>query len=960
VALEEEIRLQTLDGGWETLLVDRYSGDIHPDSLVATSNEWGPETITFVIRGRPLEIPQADLSAFTPCEYWVGGICVWDGRVKETPTTEGADPQILVSGVGWQAQLDDDQTGYGYVHNDMTQWVDPRSAVATDLNLFRAGGQVNTEAGGITCLFPQGYAFSGGVNNAVGVMIDLGADSARWAKRLTAKLQPVSLNSAWSWFIRGFDTPAAINGTGSFENALTIANPVSDTYACTFASSRRYVTIFVNFNTTAGSLGNDQGFRLSDVKVFSQVAYEAGFLSNLRTSTAIKDVIDRGSPLLQSPTIYSNDYATEQLADLPLARWKMDESFGVAPIPMVDSSGNNRNGAYGSGSLAPAIGQAGGVDQEPALLSVLFDGVNDYASAALDLSAYKTIVVELLLFPVATGTDVLAFEFTANAGITNGGFYLDLKTGTSTTIAAQSRGSGGSLRSYSFGAPIPDGTWHHILLCQDLTPSDNTQLVVDGVTRTRTQTVGSYTAGDLGNFANSTLYLASRGGATNFANVYMHMFAIYGGAPLTNSAEWIARRYEVARAKILSGNIRRTAFSIPLAFDPDPRTPREVITAYDAYHRWRPRVRPGRQFMYDPMPNAPLFKTGAWPGADFQDASAGSGEEIYNRALITGQQPDGTPLFVDRRSQSWDGAIAQPSNPSATVDNSGWSATGGDAITRDTTTFQSSPASFKVAHASATLTEQAMAYAGWPGAPPFTAVPVVPGRRYRATAWLKTAGAATAGLVLAFVDGGGNVLAMVDAVGQFRRPLPGTWAANPAAMTTSATFICQQFEAQPPAGTVGMQLIIYTTSIPNGGSIWWDEVTVEAAGGTLVDRRGFIKTKQLPLNFPNTPAGGNQLGDIFLSTHAKTPLKGTMTIAPTGLRGTSDENIHPSELLLNTLELLRLSDRIDPDTGAMGRDGIIRTVQYSADTETAVVTLDNDRQSLEALLARMSVVVTGR
>jgi hypothetical protein len=139
-----------------------------------------------------------------------------------------------------------------------------------------------------------------------------------------------------------------------------------------------------------------------------------------------------------------------------------------------------------------------------------------------------------------------------------------------------------------------------------------------------------------------------------------------------------------------------------------------------------------------------------------------------------------------------------------------------------------------------------------------------------------------------------------------------------------------------------------------------DNVSLLDSVGTLVDRRGFVRTMQISIQSTLTVPLGQQIADVFLATHARTPLKGSIDIQPGGLRRVAtDEEVHPSELLNHPTELIRLAHLVDPDTGAVGRDGIIAAVAYSEETEIASVQLDNDRNSLEALLTRLAIVTGG-
>ena len=136
-------------------------------------------------------------------------------------------------------------------------------------------------------------------------------------------------------------------------------------------------------------------------------------------------------------------------------------------------------------------------------------------------------------------------------------------------------------------------------------------------------------------------------------------------------------------------------------------------------------------------------------------------------------------------------------------------------------------------------------------------------------------------------------------------------------------------------------------------------MAISVAQPTLVDRRGFRRTHVLPVKSSLTEPLGQQIGDIWLRAHRTTPLKGTVKLSGDGavrdiLTG---RDIGPEELLSMTGDLMRLSHRIDPDTGGQGRDGRIAEVRYDPRTDEATVTLDSRRNSVDALLERLAVVV---
>lgn len=127
---------------------------------------------------------------------------------------------------------------------------------------------------------------------------------------------------------------------------------------------------------------------------------------------------------------------------------------------------------------------------------------------------------------------------------------------------------------------------------------------------------------------------------------------------------------------------------------------------------------------------------------------------------------------------------------------------------------------------------------------------------------------------------------------------------------------------------------------------------------TLADRRGFTKKAALQISSTLTPTVAQQIGDVWLAAHSTTPFKGSVSVHGFGaVRDTAGgHSVHPSQLLRETGELLRMADRYDPDTGGWGRDGLIANVTYTHADRTAQIDLDSGRENVEAFLARLAVV----
>lgn len=151
---------------------------------------------------------------------------------------------------------------------------------------------------------------------------------------------------------------------------------------------------------------------------------------------------------------------------------------------------------------------------------------------------------------------------------------------------------------------------------------------------------------------------------------------------------------------------------------------------------------------------------------------------------------------------------------------------------------------------------------------------------------------------------------------------------------------------------------VVTGTGPDGTQL---SVTRTSSQANLLTRAGRTRAASLPITAPITTASATALGDAFLSTKSRTPFKGEWKVSPgKALTGFVDgAPRHPSTLLLQTTELVQFRHLIDPDSGAVGRSGIIDTVTYSGnDVESADVAIDNTRSNFEALLSRLAAVTT--
>jgi len=392
-----------------------------------------------------------------------------------------------------------------------------------------------------------------------------------------------------------------------------------------------------------------------------------------------------------------------------------------------------------------------------------------------------------------------------------------------------------------------------------------------------------------------------------------------------------------------------SSFQIPhFASIDGGRTPREYISAANAYEDNVTKVIPGRRLVFKPKPTSPTATIGTWPGSEFTDAASNSSEEIYNKVVVEGTGPDGQSLRVPRYAASTSmtktSVTSMLTNPGFATATTGWSVNAGSTLTRSTTTGTPMTPPYGVWVASATTSILTGAIFG-------TSFTFVAGVKYTLTIDTYSANTSSYALSRPSVKFGTS--------GDFATVAGAEFDPVNRLYTTSIAWIPA---ANAASSTVSVRLGADAWPSYPTNTLQVNNVTVSYdAGASLPDRRGFVRTKRLQVNAPITLTTGQQLGDIFLSNHYGTPLKGDVSIVGGGARDYSSGRVlHPSELLLQIGELMHLSHRVDPDTGAHGRDGRMSAVSYEHNTQTAKVSLDNQRNRFEALLERLAVVTNNR
>lgn len=381
-----------------------------------------------------------------------------------------------------------------------------------------------------------------------------------------------------------------------------------------------------------------------------------------------------------------------------------------------------------------------------------------------------------------------------------------------------------------------------------------------------------------------------------------------------------------------TSKIATTSFVIPDFGVRNPQTPRETQDAINSFHNYVRKVDVNRRLVFQPKPSVAVLAAGKASNIEIEDASANSGEQVYNSALITAIDASDIPLLVRVAASQVATSLSTraiaspaPANPSADVDASNWSSSFGS-VTRSTTTFDTSPGAIQS-----------------PAAEDVDLIGVISGTFKAGTTYVITFSARTTvfgALTAMFGDRtSGDYATSNDAT-----LLANTWKAYTLAWTP---------RADTSSATLKVQMETSTTT-----TLYVDSVSIAQGVAGLVDRRGFTRTKHLPLEFPATLGTMTQIGSIYLADHIRTPFKGSVVAHGYSAINitTTGEQVPIWVLPTYTTELLRLNNRIDPDTGGLGRDGRIAQVDVDVDAASATIQLDSTRNNFEAYLARLALV----
>ena len=212
--------------------------------------------------------------------------------------------------------------------------------------------------------------------------------------------------------------------------------------------------------------------------------------------------------------------------------------LGEASGPTINDSAGSSNGTI----TGAAFSEPGAI-QGDSNTAIAFNGISNFGAIPLSLSGIKQLTVELWLkWSKYANNDALAMEFTPNFNSNPGGFLVDPNAPQYGGTFGVAIGQTSTMRNSTFFARPSAGVWHHYVFVLDSTQPGATQVIpyVDGQPVSYQKANTGTTAGA---FANSTLYLMSRGGTTLFGAGTLDELAIYN-ADL--SATTVAAHYSDA------------------------------------------------------------------------------------------------------------------------------------------------------------------------------------------------------------------------------------------------------------------------------------------------------------------------------------------------------------------------------------------------------------------------------
>lgn len=222
--------------------------------------------------------------------------------------------------------------------------------------------------------------------------------------------------------------------------------------------------------------------------------------------------------------------------DGPLALWPMQDGHGAAVAK--DVSGNGRDLTLIGAPTMTAPGPS------PGLRAIGFNGINQAASRALDLSTFQAVTLTALVWwdTFANDDDLLA-EFTPNYGGVTGGFIIDPNSSSPTSGTWQAALRGDVAGFSSAETTRPDARrWQQWTTVFDKSAPGGSEVLLYRDGRALSFATAGGAVNNTNTFANSTLFLMSRAGTSLFGAGRLAYTGVYPVAlsPAQIADHWTA------------------------------------------------------------------------------------------------------------------------------------------------------------------------------------------------------------------------------------------------------------------------------------------------------------------------------------------------------------------------------------------------------------------------------------
>jgi hypothetical protein len=372
--------------------------------------------------------------------------------------------------------------------------------------------------------------------------------------------------------------------------------------------------------------------------------------------------------------------------------------------------------------------------------------------------------------------------------------------------------------------------------------------------------------------------------------------------------------------------IETTSFDIP-EFPPSIgfRYPNEIIDAVNTYHGYQFKLTPNPSPIpiYGAVPTEPHWLVGAKDVYSFENPSTNDGRDIYTDVISEyedagGIERYGLASYGSNPTFRSEGLVASGNND-FTTNTTGWTLSG-DLTARITADYYVSPACLRVGHSAGN------GY-GWA-----TVSGLTIGKKYRLHYWSNCAGAFSYdyGPVL-LTNSTENLYSSYEET--------GSWGQNFIDFTAKLTSVNIYFYGPSTADVVMV-----------------DTVTISAFNQNLVESRGFKRTALRPMSSKSTEAAAEQIAQIELDTSQFPPLRGTLVVEGR-IRKPGGLTVPVSQLPSAVGDVVLIENLTDPNTGALGRQGIIQAASYDEATKRATLTIDNNRGFIQQLRNRIGAYV---